>query len=224
MPEWAFIGAALWLGVLTSISPCPLATNVAAIAFLSRRAGQRSRVIIGGGAYTLGRAAAYSGLAAVLSAGLLSAPAISDFLRTKIDGLIGPLLILIGMVIAGWLPLRLPGSGRMNQWGEKLAAMGFAGEFLLGCLFALSFCPVSAAVFFGTLLPLVLRADSPVVLPLLYGLGTALPVVLAVALLAGGVSLASRIQSFQKLGSRLQVATGVVITAIGAWLTIAGLL
>lgn len=223
MPDWAFIGAAVWFGVLTSISPCPLATNVAAIAFLSRRADQRGRVVWGGVAYTLGRAVAYAALAAVLAAGLLSAPALSSFLRTKVEGLIGPLLILIGMVIAGWLPFRLPGSGRLNQWGEKLAGLGFVGEFFLGALFALSFCPVSAAIFFATLLPLVVKADSPILLPLLYGLGTALPVIVAVTLLVGGVNLASRLEAFKKLGSRLQLATGAVMVAAGVWMTVSGL-
>lgn len=223
MPDWAFIGAAIWFGVLTSISPCPLATNVAAIAFLARRADDRRRVVWGGIAYTLGRAIAYAALAGVISAGLLSAPALSAFLRTKIEGLIGPLLILIGMIVAGWLPFRVPGSGRLNQWGEKLAGLGFVGEFLLGALFALSFCPVSAVIFFGTLLTLVVKADSPIVLPLLYGLGTALPVIVAVTLLAGGVEVAGRMEAFKKLGARLQIATGAVMVAAGVWVTLNGL-
>lgn len=224
MPDWAIIGAAIWFGVLTSISPCPLATNVAAIAFLARGAGDRRRVVRGGIAYTLGRAIAYAALAGVISAGLLSAPALSAFLRTRLEGLIGPLLILIGMIVAGWLPIRLPGSGRLNQWGEKLAGLGCVGEFLLGALFALSFCPVSAVIFFGTLLPLVVKADSPVILPLLYGLGTAVPVIVAVALLAGGVEVAGRMEAFKKLGSRLQVATGAVMVAAGVWVTVNGMM
>jgi len=76
---------------------------------------------------------------------------------------------------------------------------------------------------FGTLLTLVLKADSPVILPLLYGLGTALPVIVAVALLAGGVEVAGRMEAFKKLGSRLQIATGAVMVGAGVWLTMRGL-
>ena len=94
----------------------------------------------------------------------LGASPMRIMLRHIMPNVIGPLLILIGMVVAGWLPLRLPGSGKFNQWGEKLAGLGFFGEFLLGALFALSFCPVSAAIFFATLLPLsipLVRAADP---------------------------------------------------------------
>lgn len=224
MPDWPFILAALWLGIGTSISPCPLATNIAAVAFLARRTGQGSRIAWAGLAYTAGRATAYTAIAAVIAGGLLSAPAIAEFVRTRLSGLIGPFLILVGMIIAGWLPIRLPSSSKFNDFGKWLAQRGMAGEFLLGTLFAVSFCPASAAIFFGALLPLTIKADAPVILSLLYGLGTALPVILAVVLLARGIEFAGRLQSLQKFGGHLQTATAVIIIAGGVWLTIAGLI
>lgn len=224
MPDWPFIAGALWLGVGTSISPCPLATNIAAVAFLARRTGQGQRVVWAGLAYTAGRAVAYTAVAAAIAWGVLSAPAISEFVRSKLSGLIGPLLILVGMIIAGWLPLRLPGSSKFNELGNWLAQRGMVGEFLLGALFALSFCPASAAIFFGLLLPLTVKADAPISLSLLYGLGTAVPVLIAVFLLARGIEFASRLQTLQKLGGRLQLATAAVIIAAGAWMTVSGLL
>jgi cytochrome c biogenesis protein CcdA len=224
MPDWPFIAGALWLGIGTSISPCPLATNIAAVAFLARRTGQGRRVVWAGLAYTAGRAVAYTAIAAAIAWGVLSAPAISEFARTKLSGLIGPLLILVGMIIAGWLPLRLPGSSKLNELGNWLAQRGMIGEFLLGALFALSFCPASAAIFFGLLLPLTVKADAPVTLSLLYGLGTAVPVIIAVFLLARGIEFAARLQSLQKLGGRLQLATAVIIIAAGVWITVSGLI
>lgn len=225
MPEWALMTGALWLGVLTSISPCPLATNIAAVAFLSRRADRRMAVAWSSLAYIAGRMAAYTLLAAALAAGVLSAPGAADFFRTKMDGLLGPGLILVGMLVAGWLPLRIPGFGGINSLGAKLAERGFIGEFAMGAVFALAFCPVSAALFFGGLLPTVIRSGSTVMLPVCYGIGTALPVIVAVTLLACGIGMASeRLRNLQNIGKRLQQGTAWILIMVGAWLTIRGML
>ena len=101
MPDWAFMIGALWLGILTSISPCPLATNIAAVAFLARRADRRVAVAWSIIAYIAGRMVAYMLLAIALAAGVLSAPGSAEFLRTKMQGLIGPGLIVVGMLVAG---------------------------------------------------------------------------------------------------------------------------
>ena len=223
MLEWSLIAGAMWLGILTSISPCPLATNIAAVAFLARRTGQGRKVAWAGLAYTLGRAFAYTGIAAAIVGGVLSAPALADILRNKLSGLVGPILILAGMVVAGWIPLRLPGSSRFNQIGNWLADRGLVGEFSMGILFALSFCPASAALFFGGLLPMSIQSDSAILLPSLYGLGTALPVLIAVFLLARGIELASRLQALQRVGSHLQAATGLLMVGLGVWLTVTNL-
>ena len=221
MPEWPLIAGALWLGILTSISPCPLATNIAAVAFLARRGDHQLAIVRGSLAYIAGRVAAYTLLAMVLAASLLSAPAVATFLRTRLEGLIGPGLILVGMLVAGWLPLTLPGFGGINALGTRLATRGVLGEFLMGAVFAMAFCPVSAALFFGGLLPTIIQSDSTVTLPLIYGLGTALPVVLAVLLIAGGLGVAKqRLQHLRLAGARLQQATGFILILVGAWLTI----
>lgn len=225
MPDWPLIAGALWLGVLTSISPCPLATNIAAVAFLARRSEKRASVAWSSAAYIAGRMAAYTVLAIILAAGMFSAPAVAAFLRMKIGGLIGPGLIVLGMLVAGWLPLRIPGFGGINSLGTKLAERGFAGEFLMGAVFALAFCPVSAALFFGGLLPGVIQSGATISLPLAYGIGTALPVIAAVILLACGIGMAAeRLRRLQNIGARLQQATAWVLIAVGVWLTIRGLI
>jgi len=222
MPEWELLGFAAWLGILTSISPCPLASNIAALAFLSRHAERRRAVARGSAAYIAGRMVAYTALASLVAAGLLNAPSVSQFLRTKLDGLLGPGLILAGMIVAGWLPLKMPGgTGGLNQLGTRLASKGILGEFAMGVVFALAFCPTSAALFFGGLLPAVIKSNSAVSLPLAYGIGTALPVILAVALLTGGLAVAQRrLAILQKTGARLQQATGIVLILVGIYLTI----
>ncbi len=221
MTEWTLIVGALWLGILTSISPCPLATNIAALAFLSRRCDRRRAVAWSSVAYIAGRMTAYVVLACAIAAGVLSAPGVADFLRTKMEGLIGPGLIVVGMLVAGWLSLKIPGLGNINSLGSRLATKGFIGEFLMGAVFAMAFCPVSAALFFGGLLPMVIRSGSTVWLPVSYGVGTALPVIIAVTLLACGIGMAAeRLRNLQTIGARLQQATAWILMAVGVWLTV----
>jgi thiol:disulfide interchange protein len=225
MFEWSLLIGALWIGILTSISPCPLATNIAAVAFLSRKAERKRALAISGIAYISGRMVAYTLLAGMIAAGLLSAPEVAEFFRSKLEGLIGPLLLILGMVVSGLLTLKIPGFGNINQLGTRLAEKGIIGEFLMGAVFALAFCPVSAALFFGGLLPSVLQSGSTILLPVSYGIGTALPVIVATAILAGGITAASqRIKTMQHIGAKLQTYTGYVLIAVGVWLTFRDLL
>jgi len=221
MPDWPLIAGAIWLGILTSISPCPLATNIAAVAFLARKGTQRRAVAWSSIAYISGRMIAYTLLAMVITAGLLSAPSVATFFRDKLEGLIGPGLILVGMLVSGLLKVKIPGFGNLNELGTRLAERGFIGEFLMGAVFALAFCPVSAALFFGGLLPTIVQSGSTIILPVTYGIGTALPVVIAVILLAGGIATAgNRVKKLQWIGSKLQVITGVILIAVGVWITL----
>jgi cytochrome c biogenesis protein CcdA len=220
--EFGFaLGTALWLGLLTSISPCPLATNIAAVSFLGRRVDSPMSVFGGGLLYALGRTAAYVALAAVLLAGLMSAPGLSTFLQRNMNRLVGPVLIVVGLFLLEIIRLRLPGSGRSGEKLQKrLAAGGMWGAAPLGALFALSFCPVSAAFFFGSLLPLALEADSPVLLPTAYGVGTALPVVffaLLVAMGAKGIGLAFKRLTTIELWVRRAMA--VIFIGVGLFMT-----
>lgn len=226
MPDWPIIAGALWLGILTSISPCPLATNIAAIAFLGRKSDQRAAVVWSSVAYITGRACAYIALALVLAAGMTSAPDVTAFFRTKLSGLLGPGILIVGMAVSGWIPIKLPSSGGLNALGTKLAANGWLGEFLMGVVFAVAFCPVSAALFFGGLIPGTIQSGATISLPLAYGVGTALPVVIAGALISGGVSTASRrkLINLQSLGAKLQRATGAILICVGAWITVTGMM
>ena len=222
--EWIALGSALWLGVVTSVSPCPLATNVAATSVLARRVGQRRRALAGAVAYTLGRVAAYGLLALIILAGVSSMPAVSTFLRETFLPLVGPILILAGMAVLGWLPLPFNFKAGGAKSAEKLASWGLLGEFSLGALFALSFCPVSAALFFGSLIPIAVASAMPALPVALYGIGTALPVGLIAIALVLSAEKASRtlnqIQRFQKVAV---VLTGSVLTAVGLWLTLTSL-
>lgn len=181
---WFALGSALWLGILTAISPCPLATNIAAISFIGRQVGHHRAVLGSGLLYALGRSLAYVILGAAIMAGLMASGGASRFLQKYLNELLGPILILLGMVL-----LRMIGSGTsLNLVGDKLQQRAAKGGVLfalpLGVLFALSFCPVSAGLFFGALIPLSLKHGSRLILPLVYGGGTALPVIVFAFLIA----------------------------------------
>ncbi len=184
MTTWLAIGSAFWLGILTAISPCPMATNIAAISFVGRQVGSRRSSIQSGLLYTLGRTLAYVALGFAVTAGALATAEVSRFLQKYMNEILGPVLILLGMVLLGWigagLSLNLAGEGM-----QRRASRGGAGwALLLGVLFALSFCPVSAGLFFGALVPLSIRESSRLLLPLVYGVGTALPVLVFAFLIA----------------------------------------
>lgn len=212
--------AALWLGILTSVSPCPLATNIAAISFLSRRIHKRGMAVAGAIAYTLGRATVYTVIGVILAIGLAAAPSLSNFLQSNLLPFIGPVLILVALVLLGWISLPFE-FGFSNQLkASRLASLGLAGEFFLGVLFALTFCPVSAALFFGTLLPMAL--STPFALPIFatFGIGTALPVgLLAVSIALGLSSTSSMLALIQKWQVYIRNGTAAIILAVGLWLT-----
>ncbi len=213
---------ALWLGILTSISPCPLATNIAAVSLIGRRIGSPGRVLLTGSSYTLGRILAYGLLAFLLVAGLLSAPQVSQFLQKYMNQLLGPILVLAGMVLLELIPLRLPSTNLGNRLQGKAESWGVWGAGLLGLLFALSFCPVSAALFFGSLIPLALRLESGLALPAVYGLGTGLPVMVFAVLIAlgtGSVAAAyNRLVAVEKWARRI---TGLIFIGVGVYYCLA---
>ncbi|MGC9159159.1 MAG: aromatic aminobenezylarsenical efflux permease ArsG family transporter [Terracidiphilus sp.] len=216
---WMAVTTAVWLGILTSISPCPLATNIAAVSYVARSVSRPGFMLMNGLLYSAGRAIAYVVIASLLVSSLLSIPQLSMFLQRYVNQLLGPILILAGMFLVGLL--RLPQMGISASLGisERLA-QNSGGAFLLGMWFALSFCPISAALFFGSLIPLAASSRSSILLPALYGIGTALPVFAFAVLTASGAGFLSRV--FDRLTS-VEVwarrATGVLFIFLGIYLS-----
>ena len=212
------IGSALWLGLLTSISPCPLATNVAAMSFIGRRVGNARLVVLTGLVYTLGRMVAYVGLGTLLVAGVLSIPQLSQALQQGMAKLLGPLLVVIGMVLLELLTVPTGNLPFAEGLRKRAESWGLLGAGLLGFIFALSFCPVSAALFFGSLVPLAVRFGSRVALPSVYGIGTGLPVFVFAVLIALGAQWVGRafnaMTKFEKWARRV---TGVLFIGLGIY-------
>jgi cytochrome c biogenesis protein CcdA len=212
--------AALWMGLLTSVSPCPLAANVAAMSYIGREVGSRRRTLVGGLLYTLGRALAYAALAAILVRGLLSVPQVALFLQTHMNRALGPLLFAVGLVLLEFVRVPGFGSGLYDRTGDRLLKAGLLGALPLGAVLALAFCPVSAGLFFGGLVPLALEHRSTLWLPALYGLGTGLPVVVFAVLVSAGLAMAGaafhRLQAVERWTRR---ATAVVLVLVGLYYT-----
>lgn len=211
-------GSALWLGILTSISPCPLASNIAAVSFLSKKIAHPALVFISGLAYTLGRMVSYAALGWIIINSLLSVPQVAQFLQKYMGKALGPLLIIAGLILLEIITLRLPGIALSEKHHNKLVESGAPGAFLLGFIFALAFCPISAALFFGSLIPLALNSKAGTLLPFVYGVGTGLPVlVFAVVIALGVTSLSQWFHRITKLEYYTRRITGVIFILVGLY-------
>lgn len=212
---------AFWLGILTSISPCPLATNIAAISYVGKRIDKPSKVMYAGILYILGRIITYVLIGYLLVASVLSAPAISVFLQKYMNKALGPILILAGMMLLELIQFNRSGKGVSDKLQQRVDKMGLAGAFVLGILFALSFCPVSAALFFGSLFPLAVQYESAIFLPSMYGIATGIPVLGFAVLLALGVKWMStvfnRVSQFERWARKV---TGGVFILAGIYISL----
>jgi cytochrome c biogenesis protein CcdA len=215
---------AFLLGVLTSISPCPLAANITAIAYISKEIKTAKHTLINGLMYTVGRGISYTLLATLIYFGLSSFQIASVFQGWG-DKVLGVVLILIALVMFGAIKINLGSKSdkieRLKEWLAKKACLparqGYIGSLLLGMLFALAFCPYSGVLFFGVLIPLVLKSTEGLLLPLLFALGTGLPVIIFSFLLAfsvGKVSQMYNVMSKIEKIIRYGVATVFLLSGI----------
>ncbi len=211
--------AALMLGMITAVSPCPLATNLAAVAYIARDLGDRGRAAAAGALYTLGRMLSYVVLGVLLVYVGASVVRVSDFLRNSSVYYLGPLLVFAALVMLDVLDLSFFKGGRIARLGERLSGWGMLGALPLGALFALAFCPYSAVLFFGMLIPLALgTAGGGVLLPAVYALGTGLPVlVFALAVAFGVGAWARHAEKVQKWERYFRKGAGLVFLGVGIY-------
>ena len=214
--------SALWLGILTSVNPCPLASNIAAVSFIMKRIDRSSAVFTSGLLYTLGRMVCYTVLGVLLTSSLLTVPQTAQFLQKYMNQILGPVLIITGLFLLGLIRVSTPSFSLSDKVAGRLNNMGVMGSFPLGVLFALSFCPSSAALFFGSLLPLALNNGSTILFPAVYGIGTGLPVIAFATVIAFGVKNISNI--FKKVTAVeywTRKVTGAVFILIGIYYVLA---
>jgi cytochrome c biogenesis protein CcdA len=199
-----------------------MATNIAAISFIDRRIEKTKVVFLTGLLYTFGRMLAYVVLGIIIVRGLLSAIEVSHLLQNYMNKLLGPILILAGMILLGLISFNIPGMGVSEKMQKKVESMGIWGALFLGIIFALSFCPVSAALFFGSLIPISVKCSSGFLLPALYGFGTGLPVfIFAVLLGLGAKSIGKAFDRLKQIESWTRHVTGVIFILIGIYYCLA---
>ncbi len=210
--------AAFWLGLLTAISPCPLAANIAAVSYIGKRLDSSRGILASGLLYAAGRTLAYVVLAALLLSGLMTVPGVAQFLQRHMNRLLGPVLILAGMFLLELLHFNMPGFNLSSRLQDRINRSGVWSAGLLGLVFALSFCPVSAALYFTGLIPLSIQHSSAIILPVLYGLGTGLPVIGFAFLLAFSAHSVGRtydrLKQFEWWAQRI---TGILFIGVGIY-------
>lgn len=211
---------AFLLGLLTAISPCPLATNIAAIGFIGKDIENRRRIFLNGVLYTLGRVVAYTVLGIVLISVLKEGASVFGIQKTIGkwgELLLGPLLLIIGLFMLLGDRLNLPKLG-FGGTGEGLARKGGCGAFLLGVLFAMAFCPSSGVFYFGMLIPMSVTTTAGWMLPVVFAVATALPVLVVAWMLAFSVERVGEFYGqMQAVQKWLNVGVGVVFVAIGIY-------
>ncbi len=210
--------SALWLGILTSISPCPLASNIAAVSLILKKADHTRYVFTSGILYTLGRVIGYTVLGVLITFSLLSIPQTSFFLQNYMNKVLGPILIIAGFFLLELFQFTIPGLSISDKVANRFKDLGILGALPLGVLFALSFCPVSAALFFGSLIPLALKNDSGVILPFVYGVGTGLPVLAFAFLIAIGVkNIGNIFKKVTLIEYWTRRVTGIIFILVGIY-------
>ena len=178
---------ALLLGLMTAISPCPLATNITAVGFISKDLENRNRVFFNGLFYTLGRAITYTLIPLIIYIGADQFK-LSWFFKRYGEKIIGPLLLLIGIFMLDIIRINFPGFGRLSEKMEMRKSWRFIDAVLLGIVFALAFCPYSGVLYFGMLVPLTISSASGLYLPVVFAIATGIPVIIIAWVLAYTVS------------------------------------
>jgi len=210
--------AAFILGLLTAISPCPLATNIAALSYVSKKLDSRRYTVIASALYTAGRMVAYTLIGVLLVLIGFSASRVSLFFQNYADRILGPLLIFFGLVMLDVIKFSIFKGRITSAIQQKIGDWGLVSSFLLGILFALAFCPYSAILFFGMLIPIALESAGGITFPAIYGLGTGLPVmVFAVALSLGVSELGKHVARIQKFEKYFRWFAGVIFIGVGIY-------
>jgi cytochrome c-type biogenesis protein len=210
--------SAFILGIMTAISPCPLATNITAIGFISKEIENKRKIFYNGLWYTLGRAISYTTIGIILFFGA-NAFHVARFLQAHGEKFIGPLLIIVGILMFDFIRFKIPGfskigdrmqnSQKKNNWWSAL---------LLGIVFALAFCPYAGMLYFGMLIPITISSPSGLYLPVVYAFATGLPVIIVAWLLAFSLSslggFYDKVKVFEKWFRRV---VAVVFIGVGAY-------
>jgi cytochrome c-type biogenesis protein len=210
--------AAFFIGIMMAVSPCPLATNITAIAYISRQIDDSRHTLLVGIVYCIGRMITYVLIASLIVYAGLNIQSVSFLLQTYGERLLGPFLVVIGVLMLGIIRVDIGVIGpKLSEYRQHIAERGYIGAFLIGLLFALSFCPFSAVLFFGLLIPLAYKTGDALLIPAVFALATGLPVILAALLITAGVKQVGRFlqkMEFVEFWVKKAVALVFIVTGI----------
>lgn len=223
----AIIFSVALLGILTTISPCPLATNIAAISFITKDDAKPAKAIYSSIIYALGRSLTYLVLSLIITSGLLGKAEVSQFLQKYMNEILGPILIVVGLILLKQINIKMPFKVDAKKIQTSTKKSNFFSTFFIGVLFALSFCPVSAGLFFGGLTPLILKtiqggqfpaAYPQVSFPLIYGIFTSIPVILvALSIIFAAKYVEIIFKKLTSLETFFRNATGIIFVGVGIY-------
>lgn len=211
---------AFLLGLMTAISPCPLATNITAIGFISKDMESQKRVFVNGLIYTVGRSVSYTAIGMLFFFGA-SQFEFAGFIQEWGEKVIGPVLIIIGLLMLGVINIKIPGLGSVSDKMQDQSGKGFWGVLLLGIVFALAFCPYSGVLYFGMLIPMTVSSVSGLYLPMIFALGTGIPVIIFAWLIAFSVgSIGSTYNKLKTFEVWFRLVVAVLFIGVGVYYTV----
>jgi len=209
--------SAFLLGLMTAVSPCPLATNITAIGYISKDIENQRKVFTNGLIYTFGRAISYTTIGLLFFFGA-SQFELSAFLQTWGEKVLGPLLIIIGLFMLGIISMKIPGISSLTEKMENKKNSGFWGVLLLGIVFALAFCPYSGVLYFGMLIPMTISSAGGLYLPAVFALATGIPVIIFAWLIAFSIgslgNVYNKLKVFELWFRRVIAALFIIV---GIW-------
>jgi len=210
--------AAFALGLLTAISPCPLATNITATAYIAKKITSKQKVLLSGLLYTMGRMVSYTLLGSLIYFGA-SKFQVAKLFQGNGEKLMGPVMLIIGLIMLDVIKLNFLSKGNViEKLSEKFKDKGLLGSFLLGIIFALAFCPYSGALFFAILIPMTLSASAGLALPIVFSVGTGLPVIFFAFVIAFSMeNLGNYFKVVQKIENVMRIVAGITFLLTGLY-------
>ena len=210
--------AAFALGLLTAISPCPLATNITATAYIAKKITSKQKVLLSGLLYTMGRMFSYILLGSLIYFGA-SKFQVAKLFQGNGEKLMGPVMIIIGLIMLDVIKFNFLSKGNVTEkLSEKFKDKGLLNSFLLGVIFALAFCPYSGALFFAILIPMTLSASAGLALPIIFSVGTGLPVIFFAFVIAFSMEkLGSYFKTVQKIENVMRIVAGITFLLTGLY-------
>ena len=212
------IFAAFVLGLLTAISPCPLATNITATAYISKTLVGKNKVLLSGLLYTFGLALSYTSIALIIILGA-SKFHIAKFFQANGEKFVGPVMIIIGLMMLNIIQFNFLGKSNFTEkLQDKFKDKGLLGSFLLGALFAMAFCPYSGAMYFGVLIPMSIKSSIGFVLPFFYAMGAGILILFFTFLIAFSMQKVGKyFKAISKVEKVMRLVSGLLFLLTGTY-------